>query len=116
MVWRCRHDERRHVGSTFNIEKPRRKSCQRAYLIPRRRVLVNCLPLLLPLPRVQLVRMPVNVRARSFPATIRETSSRPNRHLCYRGSHNDDDRGCKIIALRMITKVWTGRDTRIARP
>jgi hypothetical protein len=31
-------------------------------------------------PRDQLVRIPVNVRARSFPATIRETSSRPNQH------------------------------------
>ena len=59
-------------------------------------MLVNC-PLLLPPPRDQLVRMPVNVRVRSFPATIRETSSRPNRHLCHRGSHNDDDHGCKII-------------------
>src|SRR6267143_231872 len=43
--------------------------------------------------------MPVNVHARSFPATIRETSSRPNRHFCHRGSHNDDDHGCKIITL-----------------
>jgi hypothetical protein len=66
-------------------------------LIPRGRVLVNWPPLLLPLPRDQLVSMPVNVRVRSFPATIRETSSRPNRHLCHRGSHNDDDHGCKII-------------------
>ena len=40
-------------------------------------MLVNSPPLLLPLPRVQLVSMPVNVRVRSFPATIRETSSRP---------------------------------------
>src|SRR5439155_14426275 len=56
-------------------------------------------PLLLPLPRDQLVRMPVKVRVRSFRATIRETSSRPNRHLCHRGSHNDDDHGCKIITL-----------------
>ena len=43
--------------------------------------------------------MPVNVRARSFPATIRETSSRPNQHLCHRGSHNDDDHRCKISTL-----------------
>jgi hypothetical protein len=27
--------------------------------------------------------MPVNVRVRSFPATIRETSSRPNRHFYF---------------------------------
>jgi hypothetical protein len=40
-------------------------------------VLVNCPPLLLPLQRVQLVSTPVNVRVRSFPATIPETSSRP---------------------------------------
>jgi hypothetical protein len=53
--------------------------------------LVNSPPFLLPLPRDQLVRMPVKVHARSFPATIRETSSRPNRHRCHRGSHNDDD-------------------------
>jgi hypothetical protein len=44
--------------------------------------------------------MPVNVRVRSFPATIRETSSRPNRRFYHRGSHNDDDHGCKIITLR----------------
>ena len=67
-------------------------------MIPRHRVLVNC-PLLLPLPRDQLMRMPVKVRVRSFRATIRETSSRPNRHLCHRGSHNDDDHDCKIIPL-----------------
>jgi hypothetical protein len=41
----------------------------------------------------------VKVRGRLFPATVRETSSRPNRHLCHRGSHNDDDHGCKIITL-----------------
>ena len=43
--------------------------------------------------------MTVNVRARLFRATIRETSSHPNRHLCHQGSHNDDDHGCKIITL-----------------
>jgi hypothetical protein len=98
-MWRFRHDERRHAGFSLQYRKPRRKSCQHPYLFPRRRVLVTCPPLLLPLPRVQLVRMPVIVRAQSFPATIRETSSRPNRHLCHRGSHNDDDHGCKIITL-----------------
>jgi hypothetical protein len=43
--------------------------------------------------------MPVNVHARSFPATIRETSSRRNRHLRHRNSHNGDDHGCKITRL-----------------
>src|SRR6516164_6969106 len=56
---------------------------------------MNCPPLLLPLPCDQRVRMPVNVHARSFPATIRETSSLPNRHPCHRGSHSADN-GCKI--------------------
>ena len=65
----------------------------------RSRVLVNCLLLLLPLRRDQRVRIPVSVHARSFPATIRETSSRRNRHLCHRGSNNDSDRGCKISTL-----------------
>ena len=65
----------------------------------RSRVLVNSLLLLLPLRRDQRVRIPVSVHARSFPATIRETSSRPNRHLCHRGSNNDSDRGCKISTL-----------------
>jgi len=59
---------------------------------------VNCPSLLLPLPRDQRVRIPVSVRVRLFPATIRETSSRPNRHLCHRGSHNDDH-GLEIRAL-----------------
>src|SRR6516164_1277995 len=59
---------------------------------------VNCSPLLLPLPRDQRVRIPVSVRSRSFPATIRETSSRRNR-LCDRGSNNDSDHGCKISTL-----------------
>jgi hypothetical protein len=45
---------------------------------------VNCPPLLLRLPRVELVTMPVVGRAQSFPATILETSSRPNRYLCHR--------------------------------
>ena len=57
---------------------------------------MNCPPLLLSLPRDQRVRMPVNVHARSFPATIRETSSRRNRHLRHRNSHNGDDHRCKI--------------------
>src|SRR6516164_11342032 len=56
---------------------------------------MNCPPLLLPLPCDQRVRMPVNVHARSFPATIRETSSLPNQHPCHRGSHSADN-GCKI--------------------
>ena len=60
---------------------------------------MNCPPLLLTLPRDQRVRIPVSVRARSFPATIRETSSRRNRHLYYRGSNNDSDHGCKISTL-----------------
>ena len=59
---------------------------------------MNCPPLLLPLPRDQRVRIPVSVRVRLFPATIRETSSRLNRHLCHRGSHNDDH-GLEIRAL-----------------
>jgi len=63
-------------------------------LIPRHRVLVNSPPPLLPLLRDQRVRMPVNVRVRSFPATIRVTSSRLNRHLCHRGSHRDDRAFC----------------------
>src|SRR6516165_9599240 len=37
--------------------------------------------------------MPVNVRSRSFPATIRETSSLRNQPLCHRGSNNDGDHG-----------------------
>src|SRR6516164_8435757 len=59
---------------------------------------MNCPPLLLPLPCDQRVRMPVNVHARSFPATIRETSSRPNRHPRHRGSHSDDN-SCRISTL-----------------
>ena len=61
-------------------------------------MLVNCPSLLLPLPRDQRVRIPVSVRSRSFPATIQETSSRRNRHLCHRGSHNDGH-GLEIRAL-----------------
>jgi hypothetical protein len=68
-------------------------------LIRHYRVLVNCPPLLLSLPHDQLVRVLLKVHARSFLATIRETNSRPNRDLCHRGSHNDDDHGCKIITL-----------------
>ena len=58
----------------------------------------DCPSLLLPLPRDQRVRIPVSVRSRSFPATIQETSSRRNRHLCHRGSHNDGH-GLEIRAL-----------------
>jgi hypothetical protein len=49
-------------------------------IIPHRRVLLNSPLLLLPLQRDRLVRMAVNARAQSFPATIRETSSRPIRY------------------------------------
>ena len=40
--------------------------------------MLNCPLLLLPLPRDRLVRMPVNARAQSSPATIQETSSSPS--------------------------------------
>src|SRR6266481_2305029 len=45
-------------------------------IIPRRRVLLNSSLLPLPLQRDRRMRMPFNARAQSFPATIRETSSR----------------------------------------
>ena len=89
---------------------------------------VNSRPLLLPFPRDQLVRLSVNPRVRSFPATIRETSSYPNRQLCHRGSHNEDDHGCKtkyasrpLSARRprpgmIILNVRTFDDPTVARP
>src|SRR5439155_24038768 len=38
-----------------------------------------------------------------IPGDDRETSSRPNRRLCHRGSHNDDDYGCKIIRYQPLS-------------
>ena len=62
-------------------------------------MLVNGPPLPLPLPRDQRMWISVNARSRSFPVTIRETSSHRNRPLGHRGSNNDSDHGCKISRL-----------------
>ena len=47
-------------------------------------------------PERPVSEMPVRVRVRSFPATIRETSSRPNRHLYFRATR------CRYDLLKIV--------------
>jgi hypothetical protein len=75
---RWRDDVRRHAGSAFYTEKIMTEKIMPAALInySARRVLLNFPLLVLSLPRDRVMRMLINARAQSFPATIRETSCR----------------------------------------